>query len=250
MEERHWWFTGRREIIRRLVHRVLPPGAHHGMLVDIGCGTGGNLAAFSGEYLCYGWDPSEEGIRLARQRYPGLKFSAGSFEEAAASLSPQPDVILAMDVLEHVKEDREFFAKLVKALKPGGHLLITVPAGMELWSPHDVTVGHHRRYTQAELERLWADQPVTATLISYYNARLYPIVRLVRTLTRLRKKTAGEADTDFKMPPAPLNGLLNRIFAGEGNMLIDLVDGKRRKGFARGVSLIALLKKEETSRGS
>ena len=249
MEETHWWFTGRREILRRLVRQVLP---HAGQTVlDIGCGTGGNLAAFAGEHRCLGWDPSEEAIRLARQSYPAIQFLSGSFDEAIASAPRNPDLILATDVLEHIEGDRAFLSKLVAAVRPGGHLLITVPAGMELWSPHDVSVGHVRRYDRAQLERLWAGQPISASMVSYYNARLYPAVRCVRFWTRRSGRAGGEAETDFRLPPAPVNRLLNRIFAAEADVLVSLLQKKRRRGFRRGVSLIALLRKnEESSHGS
>ena len=245
MEESHWWFTGRREILRRLVRQALPPDGQ--TVLDIGCGTGGNLAAFAAEYRCIGWDPSEEAIRLARQRYPSIRFFSGLLQETIASLPQPPDLILANDVLEHVRADQALLSQLVQALRPGGHLLITVPAGMELWSPHDVSVGHVRRYERTQLERLWAREPVSASLVSYYNARLYPVVRCVRFVTRRRGQAHGEAETDFRMPPAPVNRLLHRFFAAEAGVLVDLMRGKRSGGFTRGVSLIALLKKKEVA---
>lgn len=253
MEESHWWFTGRREILRQVVRQALPParqdpaGPAGQSILDIGCGTGGNLAAFASEYHCTGWDPSDEALGLARRRYPSVRFLSGFLQDAIASLPQPPDLILANDVLEHVRADEALLSQLVQAIRPGGHLLITVPAGMELWSPHDVSVGHVRRYERAQLERLWEGQPVSISLISYYNARLYPVVRCVRFLTRRSGRAHGEAKTDFRMPPAPVNRLLHRFFAAEAGVLTDLMQGKRSGGFARGVSLIALLKKKETS---
>ena len=243
MEETHWWFNARREILKRLIRRLLPPQGQ--LIADIGCGTGGNLGALAADYRCFGWDPSEEAVKLARRKYPSVVFHTGPLEQALSSLPQPPDLILANDVLEHVEGDREFLSKLVELLNPGGHLLITVPAGMELWSPHDVNVGHFRRYTRPQLEKLWADEPVEARLVSYFNARLYPVVRCVRMLTRKTGRAAGEAQTDFKTPPAPVNRLLERIFAGEASVLSDLLDHKRSNGFTHGVSLIALLQKKE-----
>jgi SAM-dependent methyltransferase len=249
MEENHWWFTGRREILRQVIHQALPPAGQ--TILDIGCGTGGNLAAFASEYRCIGWDPSDEAIGLARRRYPSVRFFSGLLQETLASLPQPPDLILANDVLEHVRADEALLSQLVRAVRPGGWLLITVPAGMELWSPHDVSVGHVRRYERTQLERLWAGQPVSASLVSYYNARLYPVVRCVRFVTRRSGQAHGEARTDFRMPPAPVNRLLHRFFAAEAGVLVDLMRGKRSGGFARGVSLIALLKKKEApSNGS
>ncbi len=249
MEENHWWFTGRREILRRLVRQILPGSGQ--TIVDIGCGTGGNLAAFAAEYRCTGWDPSEEAIGLARRRYPSMQFLSGPFDPAAAAFPRNPDLILALDVLEHVERDRDLLSRLVSMVRPGGHLLIMVPAGMELWSPHDVSVGHFRRYSRPQLEKLWSEEPVTPSLVSHFNARLYPAVRLVRFWTRRSGRASGEAETDFRVPPAPVNLLLNRIFASEAGILVDLLQQKRRAGFSRGVSIIALLRKKgEQGNGS
>jgi len=247
MEETHWWFTGRRKIIRRLVQQVLPPSAG-GTLVDIGCGTGGNLAAFAGEYNCLGWDPSEEAIRLARRRFPGKQFLSGSLPETLASLPAPPDLILLLDVLEHIREDASFFSEIAGVVRPGGYLLITVPAGMELWSPHDVTFGHFRRYNRPELERLWEKESLSPLLFSHYNARLYPVVRCVRFWTRHRGQTLGEGQSDFQVPPAPINRLLEGVLSSEADELVRCLRGDRRRGFSQGVSLIALLQKQEGSR--
>ena len=242
MEESHWWFTGRREILRRLVREILSSSGRS--ILDIGCGTGGNLASFASEHRCTGWDPFEEAIGLARRRYPSVRFLSGPFDEAAPSFPSQPDLILVMDVLEHVERDRDLLSRLVSMVRPGGQLLITVPAGMELWSPHDVAVGHFRRYSRPQLEALWATEPVSVPLVSYFNARLYPAVRLARFWTRRTGCSGGEAETDFRVPPAPFNRLLDQIFASEAAVLTGLLGKKPGTGFRRGVSLIAVLKKK------
>lgn len=249
MEENHWWFTGRRNIVQRLVHQVLPPGLGH-VVLDVGCGTGGNVVAFSDGYACFGWDPSPEAIHLAKERFPGVRFFGGSVRGAITALGRPPDMILLMDVLEHIQRDRAFFLEMVAALRPGGYLLITVPAGMELWSPHDVTLGHFRRYNRLQLEELWEAEPVVPLLVSHYNARLYPVVRCVRYWTQRSGRAAGEANTDLHQPLVPLNALLKRILSSEADVLIKQM-GKRSVGFSRGCSLIALLQKEtENSHGS
>src|SRR5688500_17085095 len=76
IEERHWWFVGRRRILRAVVGEVLPP-ATGGVVVDVGCGTGANLAGFADDYDCVGIDTSEEAISLACQRFPKVRFICG-----------------------------------------------------------------------------------------------------------------------------------------------------------------------------
>ncbi len=87
-------------------------------------------------------------------------------------------------------------------------------------------------------------------MISYFNTRLFPVVRAVRWLSRLRRRAWGEAGTDMSVPPDPVNGLLRRAFEGEGDRLLALLRGRRGRGYQFGVSLIALLRKHHDDGGS
>lgn len=243
LEERHWWFTGRRRICSALIRRLLPPSKGT-VILDAGCGTGGNIAALASDYACVGMDPSPEGIALARKRYPGVRFEQGRVPEDLLPLVPKADCILLMDVLEHVSDDRGLLSPIVAAARPGTHFLITVPADMKLWSPHDVSFGHFRRYDRALLEKAWAGLPVAPVMVSYYNHRLYPLALLARTLSRLRDKAWGDAGTDLSLPAPPVNRLLEQIFSGETDRLMKLMERDIKQGYPSGVSLIALLRRE------
>lgn len=245
LEDRHWWFTGRRRICSALIRRLLPPSRRR-VILDAGCGTGGNIAALASDYSCVGMDPSPEAIALARKRYPGIRFEQGRIPEDLVPLAPSADLILLMDVLEHVRDDAALLSSLAAAARPGSHLLITVPADMKLWGPHDVALGHFRRYDRPSLEKAWSGLPVTPVLVSYYNHRVYPLALLARSLSRLRGKAWGEAGTDLSLPAPAVNRLLERIFSGETSRLMELMEGKRRQGFPNGVSLIALLRREDS----
>ncbi|MBI3332945.1 MAG: methyltransferase domain-containing protein [Candidatus Omnitrophica bacterium] len=243
IEQRHWWFRGRRRIMESLVRRVLSPSREESV-VDIGCGTGGNISALSDSYSCIGIDRSPEAIRLAQGRFPNIRFIRWSGTGDQDSVH-QAKLFLLMDVLEHLEDDTLFLSEWVAAARPGAHFLITVPADPRLWSPHDVSFGHYRRYDRKRLEQVWEGLPVTPLLVSYYNSTLYPAVRLARILSRGRGRTTGVAGTDFFMPPAAINALLEWIFSGEAKVLVDLLEGKRSRGFRKGVSLIALLHREK-----
>ncbi|MBI3466531.1 MAG: class I SAM-dependent methyltransferase, partial [Planctomycetes bacterium] len=221
IEEQHWWFVGRRRILRDVVSEVLPPRSGK-MIVDVGCGTGANLAAFAEDYDCVGIDTSQEAISLARQRFPKVRFICGYAPQDLGETAAQADLVLLTDVLEHVPNDRAMLSRLVMSARPGACCLLTVPADMSLWSQHDVSFGHYRRYDLEQLSQVWAGLPVTALAISYFNARLYPAVKAVRTWNRRLRKAAGEAGTDFRLPSRPVNAALERIFAGESRTLIDL----------------------------
>jgi SAM-dependent methyltransferase len=242
IETRHWWFVARRRIICRLVEAVAPPSPAT-CIIDIGCGTGANLAALATRYACTGIDAAAAAIALARTRYPRVQFLHGeSPRDCSASLA-RADVVLLLDVLEHVADDFLFFSENLAAIKPGAHVLLSVPAHAALWTEHDVSFGHYRRYDRGRLAQVWRGLPVQVCLLSFYNSRLYPVVRAIRTLNRWRGRAAGRAGTDFAMPPAPLNRLLAHLFVGEALRLVQALHNPARS-YPQGVSLIALLRRE------
>jgi hypothetical protein len=117
-----------------------------------------------------------------------------------------------------------------------------VPANDALWSSHDEVLGHFRRYDRSQLELVWQGLPVTPLLLSYYNTRLYPVIRLVRALNRYGGKSFGHRGTDLYLPPDPVNRLLASLFAGESRVLKDCLQGRRPEGYRYGASLIAILR--------
>jgi SAM-dependent methyltransferase len=241
IEQAHWWFVARRQIIRRIVSEMLPPATDAGIL-DVGCGTGGNIAELAGDYRCVGVDTSPEAIELASKRFPQVKFLCGTAPEVVLDCLPRIQLILLMDVLEHVADDLDLLSKLVLAATPGTYFLITVPADPKLWSGHDVAFGHYRRYEPDRLRRLWLDLPIRPVFISHFNSRLYPLVKLKRSISRRRGATGGLAGTDFRLPSRQINRALQRIFAGESRRLIGTLR-RQCEGYRSGVSLIALLQR-------
>jgi SAM-dependent methyltransferase len=242
IEQTHWWFVARREIMRQLLARVLPPDQTK-LVVDLGCGTGGNIASLADRYQCIGIDASSEAINLARARFPGVKFVLSEDPGEIATRLARADAMLCMDVIEHVEGDREFLEQIVLATRPGTQLLLTVPADMSLWSEHDVTNGHFRRYTVSNFAALWATLPVRVRLLSAFNSRLYPAIKAARLGARLLGRAYGKSGTDFSMPPRPVNALLERVFRGELRALAEAIDNGRQPN-SRGVSVIALLERQ------
>ena len=242
IEQQHWWFLARRQIMVEIVRRIAPAKSR---VVDIGCGTGANLAALARDFTCVGIDPSPVAIQLAQARFPEIRFICGSASEGLSPPCDQASVYLLMDILEHVRDDFLLLSQVLSSVRPGAHVLITVPAEPNLWSAHDVSFGHYRRYDQARFERLWSGLPVKTRLVSYYNARLYPLVKTIRTISRFRGRAAGVAGTDFRVPCPTINRALERAFTGEARRLIGLLEGRYRRGFKRGVSLIAVLERTE-----
>lgn len=241
LEDSHWWFLGRRKILSALAGELVP-SSRRAVIVDVGCGAGGNLAQFAEQHECIGIDASDEALAHARRRFPQVSFIQAQQPQDVPYVLQRADLVMLNDVLEHVEHDREFLAGVLQHLPAGAHVLITVPADMALWGPHDVSHGHYRRYTQSELTALWRDLPVEARLVSYFNARLYPIVRVIRTLGRWRNRAWGASNTDLRPTAPPINGLLTRFFAGEQARLRRALGGEGSAAYRYGVSLIAILR--------
>jgi SAM-dependent methyltransferase len=243
MEEPHWWFSGRQRVVRALLEAVLPPGQAH-LVVDVGCGTGGLVRSLAEDYRVVGVDAAPEAIALARQRSPDVRFWCGELAELPDDLDAGADSYLLLDVLEHVPDDFLFLSTLLARCDPGTHVLITVPAHDHLWSAHDEALRHYRRYDEHRLRATWEGLPVSIRLLSYFNARLYPAVRVVRWLSRRRARTFGMRGTDLHVP----NGLLNRVLAAclgaESEILVDTLEGRRERGYRTGSSLVAVLRVE------
>jgi SAM-dependent methyltransferase len=241
IEERHWWFVARRRILRSVIEAVVPPSPGS-TIVDVGCGTGANIAALADAYECIGIDTSPEAVQLAARRFPQVKFVCGNAGQMRTTIA-RADLVLLSDVLEHVPDDFRLLSELLSEATPGAYFLLTVPADPALWSEHDRAFGHYRRYEPERFEALWAELNVRPVFVSYFNARLYPLVKAVRRWNRLRGRSAGEAGTDFAMPSRAANGILTRIFAGERHKLAALAKGDSRRPYPRGVSLMALVQR-------
>lgn len=202
-EDVHWWFRGRRAVIRALLGRAdLPPRPR---LLDAGCGTGRNLVELSALGPASGVDPSPSAVAFCRER--GLPDVRQAGLEALPFGDGRFDLLLACDVLEHVDDDVGALRELRRVAAPGGTLVLTVPAYQWLWTDHDVQLHHRRRYTLPTLrsrvtEAGWA--PVVAT---YFNTLLLPVVAPARAASRWRP-TRGErraGHTDLDRTPAALN---------------------------------------------
>ncbi|HET6763156.1 MAG TPA: class I SAM-dependent methyltransferase [Longimicrobiaceae bacterium] len=247
-EGRHWWFRARRRIVAGLAARVLPTG-RRARVVDVGCGTGATAASFADAHDVVGVDASPDSVAQARARFPGVRFVLGDGPHALPPSEGDIDLVLIMDVLEHVEDDRALLEPWLRRLKPGAHLILTVPGEMRLWSPHDVRMGHYRRYERDSLDRLLAGMPAEVLLVSPFNTRLHPLVRAARWVASARGRGLAAAGTDVFVPPAPVNSVLERVFGGEAERLQRALDG-RAAPYPRGVSWVAVLRRtDEPARG-
>jgi len=234
VQQTHFWFRARAEILLWLLKEHLEPGQS---VLDVGCGTGWLLSLLPTGLDLKGLDPSDHALKLAQSRLESaaaasLDLRHGTLPDETAFEAECADWILLTDVLEHVEDDRAALSALRTLLKPGARMMLTVPAFDFLWSPHDVEHGHFRRYRRAGLQELLEESGFTIETLSYYNCRLFPLVLLTRWVKRL----FGRNTDDMALPSAPVNTLLSRVFAGEKYRL-------RHGSYPFGVSLIAVVKR-------
>ncbi|GGK67413.1 methyltransferase [Sphaerisporangium melleum] len=210
VEDRHWWFQERRAIIDRHVRRL----GRTGRALDVGGAGGGNARVLRRR----GWDVkvadySPEAVEIARER--GLDAI-----HADARDLPFPDagfdLIVAFDVLEHIKEDDQAARELARVLRPGGTALIAVPCDMRLWSEHDVISGHFRRYTKPELKALIAGSGLVVDRMWSWNVLLRPAAAWHR------RKHQGNAVGE--VPPV-LNACLRTVIAMERYLPVGALPG-------------------------
>jgi SAM-dependent methyltransferase len=232
LEDRHWWFRGRRKLIWALLGLAdLPPSPR---LLDAGCGTGRNLVEFGGLGPATGMDPSEEAVAYCRKRglanvrcgvLESLPFEAGSF-----------DVLLACDVLEHVYEDSVALNELFRVADRGATLVVTAPAYRWMWTEHDVQLHHFRRYTLGQLKRRVSVAGWRTLHATYFNSILLPGIAAARVASRLSPR---RGHTDLDRTPGSLNGLLERPLSLEAGMV------SRGVRLPAGVSVALVCKKPE-----
>lgn len=242
IENVHWWFVGRRHVVENVINASCSNKKQQ-TLVDLGCGTGGNLEFFHDNFNCIGVDVSEAAIDFAKKRFQNVNFICADLGKIICPIVQDADILLLLDVLEHIENDAKFMRDLTTNMKRGAHLLVTVPSDMSLWSPHDEFHGHFRRYSKQQLVCLFKELPVSIRLLSYYNSFLYPIIKAIRVFTGLTGKPWGQACTDLSTPVKPINFLLTKLFASESRRLLTVVDKPNRVVFPFGVSIISLLQK-------
>jgi SAM-dependent methyltransferase len=232
VEDTHWWFGGRRAICERMLDRIaLPPAA---VILELGCGTGGNFPMLAQRGQLYAMDADESALGFAASRRLA-KLARGSLPREFPFAAGRFDLVVMTDVLEHLDDERGSLCAVRSSLRPRGRLLMTVPALSWLWSEHDATHHHRRRYRAFELRRLLGDCGFAIDYLSYYNFLLFPAIAGVRLFQRLRATAPGSANRrhDLTMPSRFVNAALLRLFSCERFLL-----GPVRPPI--GVSLIAV----------
>jgi SAM-dependent methyltransferase len=233
-ERWHWWFAGRRAVMRSLLDVLDTRGWQRTLAV--GCGYGAEMDFLSGYGPATGTElersPARSSHAGGRRRVTmaageALPFDASSF-----------DLVGMLDVLEHVAGEREALAEAHRVLKPGGHLLLTVPALPWLWSDWDRRVHHLRRYTHRSLSAAVATAGFRLRRMTFFNCALLPVVAAVRLVKPLGRMVLPSDGGEFASGSSPLvNWALTKVLELEALWI-------RGAGLPVGVSLAALARRE------
>ena len=228
LQRDHWWFLGRRRVLTSLLGRLgLRDGAR---ILEAGAGSGGNVPMLQqfGQVSAFDMDAEAAGYCLLDT---GVACRVGKLP-AGNPFAQEPafDLVVALDVLEHIEQDVASLRSLADCLAPGGRVLLTVPAYQWLFSGHDAVHHHQRRYDRAGLARVVAAAGLRMQRISYYNSLLFPVVALVRLGQRLLGR---EPDTDTRLGSSLANRVLAAVFGFEARLL-------RWVSFPAGTSLFVI----------
>ena len=235
-EETQWWYAGMRAIsLAILGSEWRDGGAEARTILDAGCGTGNNLAHLRRFGRTIGVDLSADALRLCRSRgvaaargnLLALPFADGSF-----------DAVTSFDVIYHrwVADDRVAVREIARVLRPGGLLLLRVPALKMLWGAHDEAVLSRHRYTRGEVRRLLEGEGLEIVRLTYANSLLFPVIAIRRTLDRL----TGRTGSDVGFLPPPLEWTFRNLLGLESRLV-------RRLSLPIGASVFALARKPGAS---
>jgi SAM-dependent methyltransferase len=236
LDDRHWWYRGRRRIIRAELDRLSVPA--RARVLDAGCGSGRTLEELGRYGEVFGLELDPGAASKARDRNCG-EVHIGRLEELPWE-DGYFDLITCLDVIEHTPDDRVTLRELRRVCRPGGFLLVTVPAYQGLWSMHDVSNHHYRRYSRDRLRASARDAGWQVGRMTSFNGLLLAPAAAVRLAERRRLR---EPDSDYKpeltLGPEWLNAVLEQPLRLEARWLA------RGRTMPAGLSLLAVLENPE-----
>ena len=212
LQETHWWFCARRRILSRLLTKFVPAG---GRVLEVAAGTGSNLMMLENWGAVTALEPNRFAADYLARNF-GVEVIRDAVPTSSNAGPATFDLIAALDVLEHIEDDTSALDFMVRRIRPGGWLAVTVPAFDILWSTHDEALHHKRRYRKRELVRKLGSAGLAVEFHSYFNFLLFGPALAIRLMDRLRPGTARSGSK----PTLPiLNRCLRFIFESEARLL-------------------------------
>ncbi|HKO44554.1 MAG TPA: class I SAM-dependent methyltransferase [Pyrinomonadaceae bacterium] len=214
VEESHWWHRGRRRIIESFVKEICKGFKHRPRILDVGCGTGGNLSLLSQFGDAEGVDVSTDALEFCRQR--GLNNVRLGAAEQLPFEDGTFDLVTALDVVEHIDDDIAGLREFRRVLKPEGRILLFVPTFMFLWGVQDDVSHHRRRYRLPELRKAVEQAGFVVERTTYANITFFLPILLGRKLMKL---TGLRTESENNINVSALNGVFGKIFGAESSAL-------------------------------
>jgi len=239
LEERHFWFIGRRRIFFHLLDRELG-GRTDRRVVEVGCGAGGMLAPLAAYGSVTGVELSDDLAEFCRSRgFERVVVGSGCDLPMAPS---SVDVLAMFDTIEHIPDDERVLDQCHSALVPGGLLFVSVPAYQFLYANNDRVAHHQRRYTARQLRRKLEAAGFTPTKVTYFNTLLFPVILPTVLAKKVKERWSEPDDTTNLSHPVPpgLNRRLARTMASERHLLT-------RMSFPFGHSIVAVARRSTAS---
>ncbi len=230
-EQDYWWHVGKRMIVYNLISRYWTPSprpTEGGALtlaresrrvLDVGCGTGLNLDNIARYGLPVGMDLSREALVFCQKR--GLdELCEASIDHGLPYRDQSFDIITALDAVEHFDDDYAALHEFYRVLRPGGLVVISVPAYQFMWSYWDEVLGHKRRYTVPMMRKLVRAAGFAVLKVSHSNAAILLPSLLVRLFKSQKYgEKVSESPSDFMPVPNPVNRLLTAYYEVESKII-------------------------------
>ena len=233
VEKTHWWFRMRRALLTNGLSS--PRLENNSRILEIGAATGGNFQVCQQFGNYYALDLSSYALGVCQGKGIGNLVRANG--RSLPFDGDQFDAVIAFDILEHIEEDNEAIGEIFRILKPGGRLLVNVPAFQWMFSAHDSAFDHVRRYQPNELESKVAEAGFAIDYRTYWSFFIFPAVALVRAASG-QQKSQQETKTDFdRKLPKPAEWMLNALAR------LELALIRRRISLPIGISLLCFARK-------
>jgi 2-polyprenyl-3-methyl-5-hydroxy-6-metoxy-1,4-benzoquinol methylase len=217
LENTHWWHKAKRDIFSEYIHNYIKKNKNSRVsILELGAGAGNILAPFKDIADVIALDPDASAIEYAKKR--GIKKTIQKTLEGYTDFKPNSvDIIIAADVLEHIKNDEEALKKIWSMLKKNGILLVHVPADQSLFSYWDTALGHFRRYSKNELFTKLSSHQFNVDTLFHRVVLPYPLVKLFRKIKNVKEAKKENINSDFKNFSI-FNGLLYKLIQIEDSL--------------------------------